>query len=100
MVGRSVIFYACFTLIGSWMGDKNFRVGIFLNNNLLGLGYRKQTTFFLGLNSLHNLKFDKHQYTSISINIYVKTCFSDTLCRASSTSVRASSLPGLLALRG
>ena len=33
-------------LIGSWEADKNFRVGIFLNKNLLGYGYRKQTTFF------------------------------------------------------
>ena len=36
-------------MIVSWMGDKNFMVGIFLNKNLLGEGYRKQTTFFLGL---------------------------------------------------
>ena len=36
-------------MIGSWEGRKNFRVGIFLNKNLLGLGYRKQTTFFLDL---------------------------------------------------
>ena len=28
------------------MGDKNLRVGIFLNKNLLGWGYMKQTTFF------------------------------------------------------
>ena len=28
------------------MGDNNFRVGIFLNKNLLGQGYRKQITFF------------------------------------------------------
>ena len=34
--GQECVFYACFTLIGSLMGDKNFRVG-------------KQTTFFLGL---------------------------------------------------
>ena len=27
--GQKCVFYACFTLIGSWMGDKNFRVGIF-----------------------------------------------------------------------
>ena len=26
--GQKCVFYACFTLIGSWMGDKNFRVGI------------------------------------------------------------------------
>ena len=43
------MFYACFTLIGSWEGQKNFRVGIFLNKNLLGQCYRKQKTFFLGL---------------------------------------------------
>ena len=42
------MFYACFTLIGSWEGRNNFRVGIFLNKHLLGWGYRKQTTF-LGL---------------------------------------------------
>ena len=41
-----MVFYACFTLIGSLEGDKNFGVGIFLNKNLLGYGYRKQTTFF------------------------------------------------------
>ena len=34
--GQKCVFYACFTLIGSGMGDKNFRVGIFLNKNLLG----------------------------------------------------------------
>ena len=28
------------------MGDKDFRVGIFLNKNLLGYGHRNQTTFF------------------------------------------------------
>ena len=26
----------CFTLIGSWEDGKNFRVGIFLNKNMLG----------------------------------------------------------------
>ena len=31
--GQKCVFYACFTLIGSWTGDKNFRVGIFLNKN-------------------------------------------------------------------
>ena len=30
------MFYACFMLNGSWEGGKNFRVGIFLNENLLG----------------------------------------------------------------
>ena len=29
--GQKYVFYACFTLIGSWEGGKNFRVGIFLN---------------------------------------------------------------------
>ena len=27
-------------------GGKNFRVGIFLDKNLLGSGYRKQTAFY------------------------------------------------------
>ena len=43
------MFYACFTLIGSWEGKKNFRVGNILNKNLLGLGYRKNKQLFLGL---------------------------------------------------
>ena len=34
--GQKCVYYACFTLIGSWEGGKNFRVGIFLNKNLLG----------------------------------------------------------------
>ena len=34
--GQKCVFYACFTLIWSWEGGKNFRVGIFLNKNLLG----------------------------------------------------------------
>ena len=34
--GQKCVFYACFTLIGIWEGGKNFRVGIFLNKNLLG----------------------------------------------------------------
>ena len=32
--GQKCAFYACFTLIGSWEGGKNLRVGIFLNKNL------------------------------------------------------------------
>ena len=27
--GQKCVFYVCFTLIGSRMGDKNFRVGFF-----------------------------------------------------------------------
>ena len=34
--GQKCVFYACFTLIGSLKGGKNFGVGIFLNKNLLG----------------------------------------------------------------
>ena len=34
--GQKCVFYACFTLIWSWEGGENFRVGIFLNKNLLG----------------------------------------------------------------
>ena len=34
--GQKCVFYACFTLIGSWKGKKNLKVGIFLNKNLLG----------------------------------------------------------------
>ena len=34
--GQKCVFFACFTLIGSWEGGKNFRVGISLNKNLLG----------------------------------------------------------------
>ena len=34
--GQKCVFYACFTFIGSWEGGKIFRVGIFLNKNLLG----------------------------------------------------------------
>ena len=30
------VFYACFTLIGSWESGKNFRVGICLNKKMLG----------------------------------------------------------------
>ena len=32
--------------LGVAEGRKNIRVGIFLNKNLLGYGYRKQTTLF------------------------------------------------------
>ena len=34
--GQKCVFYACFTLIGSLEGGKNFSVGMFLNKNLLG----------------------------------------------------------------
>ena len=34
--GQKCVFYACFTMIGSWEGGKNVRVGIILNKNLLG----------------------------------------------------------------
>ena len=35
-LGQKCVFYACFMLIGSWEGGKNFRVGIFLKRKLLG----------------------------------------------------------------
>ena len=44
--GQKCVFYAFFTLIMSWEGRRKFRVGIFFNKNLLGLGYRKQTIHF------------------------------------------------------
>ena len=34
-LGRKCVFYACFMSIRSWKGRKNFKVGIFLNKNLL-----------------------------------------------------------------
>ena len=45
---ENTCFYACFMMIESWKGGKSFRVGIFLSKNLLGYGYRKQTTFLVG----------------------------------------------------
>ena len=44
--GQKCVFYACFTLIGSWEGGKNFSVGIFLNENLLGTGLQETNNFF------------------------------------------------------
>ena len=41
------MYYIDLELIGR--AEKNFRIGIFLDKNLLGWGYRKHTTFFLGL---------------------------------------------------
>ena len=29
-LGQKCVFYACFTLVGSWEGGNNFRVVIFL----------------------------------------------------------------------
>ena len=52
--GQKCVIYPCFTLIWSWEVGKNFRVGIFLNKNLLGQGYRKQTIFFLGLTGVNS----------------------------------------------
>ena len=34
--GQKWVFYVRFTLIRSWEGGKNFRVGILLNKNILG----------------------------------------------------------------
>ena len=36
LFGQKCVFHVCFMLIGSWEVGKNFRVGIFLNKNLLG----------------------------------------------------------------
>ena len=44
------MFHACFIMIGSWKGGKQFKVGSFWSKNLLGSGYRKQTTLGLGCN--------------------------------------------------
>ena len=51
------MFYACFSLIGSWEGEKYFRVGILLNKNLLGYYYRKRTTFSFRLNEWMALQY-------------------------------------------
>ena len=40
------MFYARFTLIGSGMGYKNFRVGIFLNKKLVRVGLQETNNFF------------------------------------------------------
>ena len=46
-------------LIGSLEGRKNFRVGIHLKKNLLGKGYRKQTTlFFRPFCTIHFMKVE------------------------------------------
>ena len=37
------MFNACFMLIGSWKGRKNFRVEILVSKNLLGKGYGQET---------------------------------------------------------
>ena len=69
------MFYACFTLIGSWEGGKNFRVGIFLNKNLLGKGYRKQTTFFRPKVSnqrseIHFLGWDEYRHLPRPLGLF------------------------------
>ena len=47
------MFNACFMLIGSWKGGKNFRVGIFLNKNMLGRVTGKKQLFILGLSGAY-----------------------------------------------
>ena len=46
MFVQKCVFYACFTLIGSWKGRKNFRVGIFLNKKLVRVGLQEINNFF------------------------------------------------------
>ena len=65
------MFYACFTLIGSWEGRNFFRVGIFLNKNLLGLVYRKQTTFFFRPNTFLTPHQLAHRHSCNSIKILI-----------------------------
>ena len=45
-LGQKCVFYACFTLIGSWEGEKNLRVGIFLNKKLVMVGLQETNNFF------------------------------------------------------
>ena len=47
-LGQKCMFYACFTLIGSWEGGKNLRVGISLNKNLLEYRVTGNKQLFLG----------------------------------------------------
>ena len=50
------MFYACFTLIGSWDDDKNFRVGIFWNKKLVRVGLQETNNFlFLALGIKHEV---------------------------------------------
>ena len=43
---KKCVFYACFMLIGSWEGGKNFRVGIILNKKLVRVGLQDTNNFF------------------------------------------------------
>ena len=45
LLGQKSVFYACFTLILDCEGAKNFRVVIFLNKNLLGVGLQETNNF-------------------------------------------------------
>ena len=55
-------------LIGNWKGRKQFRVEMFLSKNLLGLGYRKHTTYF---SCLRPLQFN---YLSYKLFLEKKSC--------------------------
>ena len=45
-LGLKCVFYACFTLIGSWEGGKNFRVGFFLKKKIVRVGLQETNNFF------------------------------------------------------
>ena len=45
LFSQKCVFYACFTMIGSWEGSKNFRVGIFFNKKLVRVGLQETNNF-------------------------------------------------------
>ena len=71
--GQKFVFYACFVFIGSWEGEKNFRVGIFLNKNLLGYRVTGNKQLFLGLIS-NKKQHDNLSETFLLGNIFCRKC--------------------------
>ena len=51
------VFHACFMLIGSWKGENNFRVGIFVSK--LVRVRLQETNYFLGLKLQYIEKYCK-----------------------------------------
>ena len=73
--GQKCEFYACFTLIGSWEGGKNLRVGICLDKNLVRVGLQEKNYFFRP--NLHCLY---QQWQHFHCSPLLSTHFGSTFC--------------------
>ena len=79
--GPKCLFYACFTLIGSWEGGNFFGVGFFLNIKCVRVGLQETNNFFrpYSINKVWMASIYK-AITAVPLSMLVARHISSTQC--------------------